>query len=92
LENIRNKQTNKRAITEDLMLYFSAFDYQYNKSETYRSLREWIIELGRVNNKSAEELRHIFFSWYTYWTGQPKNKQPKDCKASLSKNPFLTQK
>ena len=92
LEHIRNKQTNQRTITEDVMLYFSDFNYQYNKSETYRSLREWIIELWRVHNKNAEELRHIFFNWHTYWTGQPKNKQPKDCKASVSKNPFLTQK
>lgn len=92
LEHIRNKQTNQRTVTEDMMLQFSSFDYEYSKKETFYTLRDWIIELCRNTWKNGEEMRLIIFNWHTYWTGQPKNKQPKDCKASLCKNPMLTKK
>jgi len=68
VEFIRAKEHEKRTITEATILLFSDFEYEYNKTETFYSLREWLISLSKINNKTMQELDRIIFNWHTYWT------------------------
>jgi hypothetical protein len=92
ISGIRKKDTSQHGVTEWAILFFEDFGHKYNKDETYYSLREWFINISKLHHKSNDDIYALLFNWHTYWKGQPKNKQPKDCKASFSKNPFLNSK
>ena len=89
---IKKKESTIRTATDDVIYYFCDMWYIYKKNETISTFRNWLTELAKLYNKNGADISEIVFSWNTYWKEQPKVKQPKDCKSSFSKNPYLTNK
>ena len=67
IETIKRKEIQKQTITEMAIILFEDFGYQYNKDETFYSLREWFITLLSMHGKKSDEMGKILFNWHTYW-------------------------
>lgn len=84
--------TDRQYVTDDFIYYASKFWHKWGGNEMVDDVRKWLKQLQSIHGHTADEMRSIIFQWYTYWIGQPEKKRPKDCKASLSKNPFMKNK
>lgn len=84
--------TDRKYVTDDFIYYSSKFWHKWWNTEMVDDIRTWLKQLQSIHWHTADEMRSIIFQWYTYWIWQPEKKRPKDCKASLSKNPFMKNK